>query len=214
MNNYSICENLRKLMKLHSELSLSELARQTKIPQPTLHHLLNGITKKPRKKVLESLASYFNISIAQLMGEDNLYEPISEDIKRSFKIHTVPIINWDMLKYWPNNYKEAGQLGEIVLTRDMSEYSFALIMKHALTDPFFPEGSILIFDFKQQPKDREFIIVNSFKYNKIILNRLFIEKSDHFIKQEQPNGDVKLIKLDLNKDKILGSLIEARLMQF
>ncbi|MGQ3889824.1 helix-turn-helix domain-containing protein [Legionella sp. CNM-1927-20] len=214
MNNYSIGENLRKLMKLHSELSLSELARQTHIPQPTLHHLLNGITKRPRKTVLESLANYFNISVGQLIGEVPLYESIPEEIKKSFKINTVPVISWDMLRDWPNNYKEAGQLGEVVLTKDMSDYSFALIMKNTTMDPLFPENSILIFDFKKQPKDREFVIVNSFKLNKILLNRLFIEKSDYFIKQGQSNGDMKLIKLDLDKDRILGSLIEARLVQF
>ncbi|WP_419419203.1 helix-turn-helix domain-containing protein [Legionella sp. D16C41] len=214
MNNPSINENLRKLLQIHNQLSLSELARQTNIPQPTLHHLLNGTTKRPRKQVLESLASYFKISVAQLTGQVPLYECIPEEIKQSFKIYTIPIISWDMLKEWPHNYQEVGQLGEVVLTQKIGDHSFALIMNNDAIEPLFPENSILIFDNDKALKDREYIMIYSSKYNKVILNRLFIEKNTYFIKQEQPDGDAKLIKLDLENDKVLGSLIEARLLQF
>ncbi|STX29684.1 HTH-type transcriptional regulator [Legionella beliardensis] len=213
MSNSPISDNLSKLLKIHHELSLSELARQTNIPQPTLHHLLNGTTKRPRRKVLESLANYFNISIAQLIGQASLYDSIPEEVKQSFSITTIPVISWDMIENWPNNRQEVGQFGEIIFTKELGKNSFALIVQNGNVS-LFPDNSILIFDSQKELKDREFVIVYSPKNGKVLVNRLFIEKSDYFIKQEQPNGDMKLIKLNLDSDRVLGSLIEARLVQF
>lgn len=214
MKSSSISDNLQQLLARHHELSLSELARQTNIPQPTLHHLVNGLTKKPRRKVLEALANYFKISIAELIGQAPLPESTTEELHRKFKMSIIPIISWDSLKKWPSNRKNINQLGELIFTQAIGKHSFALLMKEAVVELLFPESSILIFNSEIKPQEKEIVIVYSGTEDKIRVNRLFIENSDYYLKQQQPNGDITFIKLNLEKDKILGALIEARLSEF
>jgi len=50
MSEQALSNNLKYLIKLHDGISILELAKKTRIPQPTLHHILNAETKKPRKQ--------------------------------------------------------------------------------------------------------------------------------------------------------------------
>lgn len=211
MKKPTISDNLRHLLKMHDELSISELSRQTKIPQPTLHHLLSGATKKPRKSVLETLASFFSISIPQLTGAIPLHANIPDSIKKSLGITTIPVIGWDMVIPWPQHDKAAQPLTELILDREVDEKSYALIMKDSSMQPVFPENAILIFDPAKIAKDREFVLVHLVQENSLIFNRLFIENSELFVKQEQPDGNMRLIKIKPGVDVLLATLIEVRL---
>lgn len=206
-----ISNNLRHLLKMHDELSVTELARQTGIPQPTLHHLLNGLTKKPRRVVLEKLATFFALSISQLIGEFPLPQNIPDSIKKSFNISTVPIIDWDMVINWPNRKNSIKQLAEITLDKSIDPNAFALIMQNTIKDVPFPEHAILIFDPSKQITDRGFALVHLMKEQVTLFNRIFIENGNYFIKQEQPNGDMMLTKIKSDSDRILGVLTEVRL---
>lgn len=203
----TISSNLRHLLTLHGELSLSELARQTQIPQPTLHHLLNGTTKKPRRGVLERLANFFSVSIPQLTGLLPLDQSIPDSIKKSLNIATIPVISWAMVCHWP--HIERASTKQIILDKEAGEHSFALLMESNTMEPLFPENSILIFDPDKKPRDRDFVLIK--KDNNLIFNRLFIEKSELYIKQDQADGNMKLIKIKEKIDKIIGTLIEVRL---
>ena len=97
----TLSNNLEKLMQIHGNISVSDLARSTHLPQPTLHHILSGDTKNPRKKALETLAEFFSVSKEQLLGNEPLPHIIPEIIKENLRLRTIPIIQWDMLKKWP-----------------------------------------------------------------------------------------------------------------
>ncbi|KTD22285.1 HTH-type transcriptional regulator [Legionella lansingensis] len=206
----TISDNLRHLLKLHDELSVSELARLTEIPQPTLHHLLSGTTKKPRRSVLEKLANFFSVSISQLTGTLPLSQIIPNTIKESLKITTIPVLTWGMLSDWPKEHNR-NDLKEIILDRQVGQHSFALIMRDSSMEPLFPEKAILIFDSSKMPKDREFAVVHLLKDNSIIFNRVFIDQSEFYIKKEQPDGNIQLLKIQPSEDKFVGTLIEVRL---
>lgn len=204
-------DNLKKLLKKHDDLTLSELARITKIPQPTLHHLLTGVTKKPRRSVLEQLASFFGISIAQLIGNEPLSQPIlNEFSKQRLNISTIPLLEWHDLKNWIFANK-ADIKKEIVLDRSLSHQSFALIMNDSGLEPLIPLNALLIFDREKIPKDREFAIVYFEKTNQILFNRIFTEDSESYIKQSKNSEKMQFIKISPSTDKILGTLIELRL---
>ena len=163
MNEMTLTDNLQQLMRIHGNLSVSDLSRLTNIPQPTLHHILSGATKKPRKQALEAVADFFSISIAQLLGEEPLPHRIPEIIKEDLKLSAVPIIQWDMLKNWPiNNLKEL-HLKEVVLDHGAGEHFFALVVQDSLLEPLFSQNNLLIFDRGRPPKDRDFVIVHTGK---------------------------------------------------
>src|SRR5580700_5344553 len=100
MSEQTISHNLHRLLQLHGDLSLSDLARETHIPQPTLHHILDGKTKKPRRQALEAIANFFSISVAELIGSIPMSLTIPTVIKDKLEISTVPLIDWEMAKYW------------------------------------------------------------------------------------------------------------------
>jgi transcriptional regulator with XRE-family HTH domain len=199
-------------MRINGNLSTSELARAVKLPQPTIHHILSGSTKNPRKKALEALSDYFSISVQQLIGEAELPSVIPETIKEDLHLKTVPVIDWHVLKQWPQlgNEKRANAK-EVLLDKNVSPNSFAIVMTDSNMEPFFPKDSLLIFDHEKQPKDRDFVIVCESQSDDILFNRFFIDENESYLRQELDDGNVRLIKLNQAKDKILGTLTEVRI---
>lgn len=211
MSEQSISDNLQRLLKLHGDLSISELARETQIPQPTLHHIIEGKTKKPRRQALEALAKFFSISIPQLTGIISLVPSIPEAIKDSLKISTVPLITWGLAKHWERDKNDLSKFDEIILERKVDKNAFALQLKDSSMEPLFQDKSILIFDPVKSVNDRDFVLVYLGKADSIVFNRLFVDGDKFYIKQEKKNGNAELIKLNLSNDKILAVLIEARI---
>lgn len=211
MSDHTIGENINRLLKLHGDLSISDLARETKIPQPTLHHIIDGKTKKPRAFALEALASFFSISIPQLTGAIPLTTNIPDMLKDSLKISTVPLIDWDSAKHWnTDNHKTSG-FDEIILDKQVDKNVFAVQLQSSDMEPMFQENSILILDPSKQPKERDFVLVYLPDQDRLIFNRLFIEGNIYYIKQNKSDGNAELTKINSPKDKIIATLIEARL---
>lgn len=211
MGDQTIRKNLQRLLKIHGDLSLSDLARETKIPQPTLHHIIDGKTKKPRRQALEALAHFFSISIPQLLGIAPLSPTIPDSIKDNLKIATVPLIDWDLAKNWERKKNDLSKFDEILLNKQIHENAFAVQLNDSSLEPLFQEKSILIFDPAKKPYERDFILAHLSQPDIIIFNRLFIDRTHLYIKQDKKDGNAELIKLDPLKDKIIATLIEARL---
>lgn len=205
----TLSDNLEKLMQIHGNISVSDLARSAQLPQPTLHHILSGDTKNPRKKALETLAKFFSVSTEQLLGNEPLPHIIPEIMKENLRLKTVPIIQWDMLKKWPKT--ATNDLKEVLLEKETGNNSFALIMEDTSMEPMFPQNALLIFDSGKLSSDRDFVIAHIARSDRIFFNRLFVDKNENFIKHELENGDVSLLKLDKKTDRIIGTLIEVRI---
>lgn len=211
MSNQTIGHNIQTLLKLHGDLTLSDLAKATGIPQPTLHHIAEGKTKKPRRQALEALATFFAVSIPQLTGTLPLSSNIPDSIKQSFKISTVPLIDWELAKYWKRDNHDCSQFREIILDKSMDENAFALQLHDASMEPLIQENSILIFDPTKSPKERDFVLVHLEKSNTMVCNRLFIDNKNLYLKQDKIDGDAILVKLNIPKDKIIATLTQIRL---
>lgn len=211
MSRQTIGENLQRLLKLHGDLSLSDLSRETKIPQPTLHHIVDGKTKKPRRQALEALAKFFSITVSQLIGATSFSPTIPDVIKESLKISTVPLIDWCFAKNWDVNKHDLSKFDEIILDRQVDRNSFALQLENSSMEPFFQEKSILIFDPSKMAKERDFVLSYFYNSDSLIFNRLFIEGKNFYIKRDKEDGNAELIKLSLPNDRIVATLIEARL---
>ncbi|KTC84962.1 LexA family transcriptional regulator [Legionella brunensis] len=210
MNESILSNNLQQLMRIHGNLSVSELARLINMPQPTIHHILSGSTKNPRKKALEALSEFFSISIEQLLGKDALPHVIPEMIKEDLQLKTIPIIEWDILKHWPPATIKNLRREEVLLDKMVGHNSFALIVQDSSMEPLFPLNTLLIFDSDRNPKDRDFVIIHSKRDDNILFNRLFIDHNDKYLKHNLSDGNVKLIKLD-RTDRIIAALTEVRI---
>lgn len=65
----SIAERLRQLME-EQEVGENELARRSKVPQPTIHRILKGVSKSPRISNLESIATSLGTTASFLAHGD------------------------------------------------------------------------------------------------------------------------------------------------
>lgn len=210
MTEMTLSNNLQQLMRIHGNISVSELARLTGIPQPTIHHILTGSTRNPRKKALEELSCYFSVSINELIGQEPLPAVIPDAVKENLQISTIPVIEWESLKKWPSETVKTQDTQEILIDKKIDKYSFALVMPDASMEPLFQQNSLLIFDSGKTPKDRDFVIVYLAKEELVAFNRLFIENNTFYLRQGLEDGSIKLTKLDKPNDQILGTLIEVR----
>lgn len=201
---------LQSLLKLHGDLSLSDLARETQIPQPTLHHIIEGKTKKPRRAALEALAQFFSISVPELTGACPSLA-IPDAIKESLKITTIPLIDWGLAKNWDKDQNTISQFKKIILEKKVDKNAFALQLQDTSMEPLFQEHSVLIFDPSKEPRDRDFVLAYLRQTNLLLFNRLFIDGKNKYIKQDKNNGNADLIKLHFPDDKIIATLIEARI---
>ncbi len=207
----TLSNNLQQLMRIHGNTSVSELARLTGIPQPTIHHILTGSTKNPRKKALEELSRFFSISIEQLIGQEPLPTIIPDGVKKDLQISAIPIVEWNVLKNWPASKADIRDNQEILLNKTIANDSFALIIPDDSMLPRFQQNTLLIFDSGKTPKDRDFVIVHLSKSNKIDFNRLFYENNSFYLRHDLGDGNLQLTKLDPSHDRILGVLIEERI---
>ncbi|WP_412758173.1 LexA family protein [Legionella bozemanae] len=211
MTEMTLSNNLQQLMRIHGNISVSELARLTGIPQPTIHHILTGSTRNPRKKALEELSRYFSVSINELTGQEPLPAVIPDAVKENLQISTIPVIEWASLKTWPSTTIKTQDSQEILIDKKIDNNSFALVMPDTSMEPLFQQNSLLIFDSGKTPKDRDFVIVYLSKEDIVAFNRLFIENNTSYLRQGLEDGSLKLTKLDKPNDRILGTLIEARI---
>lgn len=207
----TLSNNLQQLMRIHGNTSVSELARLTRIPQPTIHHILTGSTKNPRKKALEELSRFFSISVEQLIGQEPLPTIIPDGVKKDLQISAIPIVEWNVLKNWPASKADIRDNQEILLNKTIANDSFALIIPDDSMLPRFQQNTLLIFDSGKTPKDRDFVIVHLSKDNKIDFNRLFYENNSFYLRHDLGDGNLQLTKLDPSHDRILGVLIEERI---
>lgn len=208
---HQIKENLKILLRAQGNLTLTELSRKTLIPQPTLHHIIEGKTKSPRKHILEILAGFFSVSVKQLTGENPLPLKIPETIKKNYNIVTIPLLSWKDVITWKKDDYRLITSENVIFSKSIEGGSFALQLNHSGMEPLFRENSILIFEAEKKPKDRDFVLVYMKRLNNLFFNRLFIEDNAMFIKKETINLDAQLMKIDPIEDRIIATLIEARL---
>lgn len=62
--------NITLLMQRKGVTNVTELAKNTRIPQPTLHRLMAGDIKEPKYALLKRIADYFKIKVEELMEKD------------------------------------------------------------------------------------------------------------------------------------------------
>lgn len=155
-NQDYLAHNLRRLLDARN-ISEAELARQTSIPQPTLHKILSGKTNDPRASTVKSLADFFGISIDELMTGVN--SKIKSDSKS--KIQSVAIISWEDCLHFETQLSNItpSNWSQWIVTEFVSDKTFALISKPSM-EPKFPRGSILIVDPSATPEDGDLVIAH------------------------------------------------------
>ncbi|MDF1646618.1 MAG: helix-turn-helix domain-containing protein [Legionellaceae bacterium] len=208
--NLALQINLKKLMIKHGNMSVSDLAKATGLPQPTLYQLYTGVTENPRKKTLLALAHYFSVTVNQLLGQEALPAHLPEKTKIQLELNAAPLLSWDDLYGWPNNINFDNKK-EIFLETKSNQTTFAVHMPDSSMEPIFPNNCLLIFDASKTIKDKDCALIFLNERGQFSFKKIF--KTGHltYAKSINPKHNDTEKTLLTEKDMILATLLEARL---
>src|SRR3990167_3591878 len=94
---YPNLSGVLKRLLFERDMKPTDLARTLHIPQPTIHRLVVGKSKRPYKSSLLPIADYFSITVEQLLGEKPLPQARlsqTQVIKETTNTRLIPLIPW------------------------------------------------------------------------------------------------------------------------
>lgn len=199
---------LKKLLFDHNMKAI-DLAREVNLPPPTIHRLITGKSTRPYKSSLLPIANYFSVNVEQLLGEEPLQNQTGHDKSlNSSVLHYLPLVPWGRLSNLEtvnlNSFEKLPFIGAI------SNNAFASIIQDSSMSPVFSQGSVLIFDPNVVPRDRSYVLVQLDKSDQLVFRQLLIDLDQKYLKPLNPDLNRFKMRLLSNKDKIVGTLIEAR----
>lgn len=155
----NISKQIERLMKEHNVTRL-KLSKDTGIPYTTLTQIINGRTKNPQVKALETIAEYFQVSLDYLLGQSfsALMEKRLSELNMSIddlsKATDLPRLLLESLETFPNAPWdfEAGAIIDRISTALKMDYK-TLAMAWARQEP-------PVYDGPQDSRSIEEIFVN------------------------------------------------------
>ena len=209
-----ISQVLKRLM-FEQQIRTTELARRIGLKQPTVHRIVEGISRNPHVSSLKPLAQFFKLTVEQLRGIDPLPWPHIQNALTLAPTSAVPVLGWQEAVNWPDESLESEDCNSanpvVMPDRELGENAFALIVNDSSMSPQFPVGTQLILDPCKEAKERGFVIVALKGHPKAVFRQLLSDGRQHYLKALNPDlDDVKMILLQ-DDDRICGTLVQARL---
>lgn len=182
------------------------LARETQIPQATLHKILSGKTSDPRISTLKILADYFKTTLDDLYSHD-----MNQGIHEKKSANSIAIISWqdclnssEIIKPLTTNNWDSWLVVDSVL----HESSYALSSKPCM-EPRFPRGTILIVDPETSPDDGDLVIVHYPDTNEATLRELSQDGPIRMLLSYNQNIPPEQLTKDI---KIIGTVVQSRFL--
>lgn len=191
-SHYSLMNNLgmdfRKWLQLELDsrgMAQAELARRSKVPQPTIQRILSGETPDPRGSTIEKIKRVLGAPPDTNQGPD---------IRGN-----VPLISWVQAGHWGDiidsfQPEEAESWRET--TARVSKHSFALRIVGDSMEPTIPQGSVVIVDPAIHADSGRIVVVRQNGDTEATIKRLVIEGGVRYLKPENPRYPIMEMSLD------------------
>lgn len=206
MGNVHLTHVLTQIME-ETRTDTAELSRHTGIPVPTINRLRTDRNCNPTIGTLFPIASYFNLTINQLIGAEEIsVYPLINPSKLGVRLAKyIPVLTLEhIVNPIKLDEKTAPQL--IATSAKVADDAFAIIIKGSLISSEFLENTILVFDRHTSPQDKDYVIVRLEKNQKPVIRQLLIDGDDCYFKPL--NSDIGKTTLNRNYE-ILGIMIQA-----
>lgn len=175
---------LSALMKKF-ELSAPELERLTGVPASTTYRLLKDKQGNPTFEVLKKLASFFQITVSQLIGE----EPIGNK--------QIPVIpSKEILSYLKMTNEEKAKYPTIPVDFPLNNKCFATTANDGLMEPFILQGSLIIIDPEREISNKDFVIFIGAHSNEPQIRQIVKDGDELYLKILNDNYEIKITKMD------------------
>lgn len=187
-----------------SGVSESELARKIKIPTATFNKIKTGKINDPRSSTLKTIASYFNLSVDQLLGN----APITST-NSSFLMH-IPVLPIQEIMDTNVNELTYSQHSDWISINHDSKLSGDKIIAFRVNgdamSPIFDNETIAIIDCDQEAKSMQYVLAHIHETNDFILRQLICDGKFKILKPFSPLfHPVSLSK----KDRVIGVIINS-----
>lgn len=203
----SLAKNLKNLMEIHG-FNASELARKTDVPQSVINRIMNGVTTNPGVETLKPIASFFSLSINDLIEGNSIsikaksniiYTPNSKDIRQ------IPLLSWREATSWSGRKSVKKRYKMVSTNKGVTDSAFALFIEDEI-DSRFPSGTLLLIEPMKKPKNRDYVIIQQMNHQIATLRRYIVDGGTVYLKSIDP--DLKTIEWNKNH-KILGVVIQS-----
>lgn len=165
--------HLNELMA-RERLKSSEFGRRIGLPASTIKKIRNCETPNPTIATLLPIASYFSLTLSQLVGDEDM--PL---YNAHGGLQKVPILSWKSVLQYPDD--EAKTLGTISLDPPESPSSYALIVEESHLENF-PQGTILIVNPDIQPKHNDYVIIHKNGSPEVYLKQWIDNQNEIYLK--------------------------------
>lgn len=183
---YRLNKILTKLMD-EAHIDTAELSRHTGIPIPTINRLRIDGESNPTLTTLLPIANCFNITINQLVGEEEIspYRASSTFNPDARQTQLIPLLTIEQSAKSVNQ-NEYSQHQMIVTSAKVAIDAFAIVIKGSLVTSRFPENTILVFDRHLKPHDKDYVIIRLEGQQKPVLRQLLIDGDNYYFKPISP----------------------------
>lgn len=199
---------LKELM-VQQQISASELARRTGIGQPVIFRMLSGETDNPKVATLSPLASYFGVTINQLIGET----PLNAAQESGVAAHQVPVLSLDQAADFEailENKDELKQYKMIAVENLPIKQVFGVEVKDDSMSPLFDRGTILLINGSKTPKNGDYALVQLRRHKEAVFRQILIDDDFQYLKPLNPDSTKYPMKIFSPGDRYLGVLVQAR----
>ena len=159
-------------------LNTLELARRTGIGQPVIYRIMTGTTTNPRLETLMQLATYFNLSVSELIGESSVKNHARKK-KDSIQSATSQIPLYKLSQYAPT--KKTQKPNDFLIYQPRSKKCFAVLVDSSEYQPYFKEKSILIIDPGLTPESGDYVLLTLPKIPRPIVRKISFDLGDTYL---------------------------------
>lgn len=180
----SIAIVLSELIKKF-DLNALEIERLTGVPSSTIYRLLKS-SGNPTIEVLKKLASFFQITVSQLIGE----EPIG--------CRQIPLIPpHEVSNYFKMDHEQKSKFDNIPIDFPLNQKSFASICQDSTMEPFILRNSIVIIDPEKEINNKDFVFLINKDAKQPKIRQIISDGENFYLKilnSEFPSELTKIIK--------------------
>ncbi|CED78967.1 XRE family transcriptional regulator [Candidatus Williamhamiltonella defendens] len=163
-------KNLAHLMKIR-KVDAATLSKMTGLGIATVNSIRRG-EANPTLSTLSALSNFFEVSLAELTGNDLKTQNFAPK-----NVKAIPLIKLNEI----DNYFFNGEFVDTYTTEVYSNEKnlFSVSIDSDSQSPFFPRGTVCIFEKGKQPSDGDIVLVKIHEHTPCF-RRIFIEDI-HFL---------------------------------
>ena len=209
-----ISANIKKLLE-RTGISVHQLSIGTNLSYPTVKRILENDDPNPTLNSVETIANYFKVTIAELLGEvPSDFSSHPNFLKRT-NLTLIPLLKDTDIIEWPKN--KAAILNDETISSvstdsNVGVNAYAMIANINSMEPAIPEKSILIIDPDGELKNKSFVIILKNGTHLAQIKQLLLDGPDRYIRTLNPEISMTSNKpIFLNEDEyqILGVIKEV-----